>query len=276
MTDFLAEDDISDVVCRLNRAKTESRVTLANDHYTHAFIAAGTSLIRSELVDSAGPTDKRRLLSWLSQRAVIAEAQRLGADDANEAKLRDRWKSHGDYIGDLASYVLWSERLRLDLTQSSLAYDRLRNAKADDVVKHIHEVAYSDLTAMVGTAAYRFQLVSAATATSDPVLQAALRQMYDVIVQAWTATYEATISSLGLHLRPDVSMDDLANMLAAVAEGLGLRMLAGADATILDESARTSLLGKAALAIIVSCTATSPDADSLESSVSTLLESTTE
>ena len=57
----------------------------------------------------------------------------------------------------------------------------------------------------------------------------------------------------GLRLRPGITLDDCADLLAAVANGLALRALADPAAPVIDRAQRRCLLGTAALALIAGC-----------------------
>jgi hypothetical protein len=60
-----------------------------------------------------------------------------------------------------------------------------------------------------------------------------------------------------------VTLADLTDILTALAEGIGMRMLADPDAQLVDHERQQSLLGKAALAIAAACIDTG-DGKSLE------------
>jgi hypothetical protein len=54
-------------------------------------------------------------------------------------------------------------------------------------------------------------------------------------------------------VRPGISLDECADLLAAVADGVAVRALADPQARVVDDAQRRSLLGTAALALIAGC-----------------------
>jgi hypothetical protein len=69
----------------------------------------------------------------------------------------------------------------------------------------------------------------------------------------WKQFYDQFLRSHGLRLRPGGTLDDCADMLVAVADGLAMRALADPAARILDHARQRSLLGTAVLALIAGC-----------------------
>lgn len=57
----------------------------------------------------------------------------------------------------------------------------------------------------------------------------------------------------GLQLRPGITIDDLANLLMAVTDGLAMRAPSDPTARLIDHEQKQSLLGTAALAVIHGC-----------------------
>lgn len=89
-------------------------------------------------------------------------------------------------------------------------------------------------------------------AEREPEFREIIRELYGAVDVDWTALYTALFEERGWTLRPDVSFQDLNLMLSTAAEGMALRALI--DPTgIIDEKTRTSLLGKLALIIMLTC-----------------------
>lgn len=99
---------------------------------------------------------------------------------------------------------------------------------------------------------YGFRLLATVLAEREPEFREIIRELYGAVDVDWTALYTALFEERGWTLRPDVSFQDLNLMLSTAAEGMALRALI--DPTgIIDEKTRTSLLGKLALIIMLTC-----------------------
>jgi hypothetical protein len=79
-------------------------------------------------------------------------------------------------------------------------------------------------------------------------------------VKAWRASYEpwkqlygAVLSSRKLQFRAGITLDEFADMLNALAVGTRLHAVGEQNAQVIDHDSRRSLLGKAALALILGC-----------------------
>lgn len=56
-----------------------------------------------------------------------------------------------------------------------------------------------------------------------------------------------------MEIRPDISVQEVSDILQALVDGISVRMAADPNASLVDHERRRSLLGKAALAIIAAC-----------------------
>jgi hypothetical protein len=89
-----------------------------------------------------------------------------------------------------------------------------------------------------------------AMAPDEQLMQDALGRMYANIDRTWLETYRGILQHYSASLRPDVTDFDIAHILTATAEGLGLRRLVQFDdKSIFDATRQRSALGKAALAL---------------------------
>jgi len=80
----------------------------------------------------------------------------------------------------------------------------------------------------------------------------------------WLEVYNGLLDHFKVELRPGVTVDDIAHVLTASAEGLGLRRLVQFDHRgILDATRRRSLLGLNAFALFAACIATPDDSRTL-------------
>lgn len=254
--DVLEEEDISLVVKRLKDEEELPPGVGSNDPNTRALIAAGIRLIRREYtLDVSGRAEIRLgFLSWLSPQAVVEEARLLTRSEISSEDIRVRWDGYNNYLADLISYSLWSHRWHQDKERADKAVYRISQAvdSGSDIVKAVHETAYDDVMALVDTSSYRFQMMAAAAAEADPVIKSAIQDMYKNILENWARVYETVLTKLSLKLRPGLSVQHVADALAATAEGVAMRVLADPEASVIDRQNEVSVLGSVALGLMAS------------------------
>ncbi|MGW6924872.1 hypothetical protein ACWGA9_26965 [Streptomyces sp. NPDC054950] len=256
--------DLSAVLCRMNRRTPFSRQRLANDPVTAAYVLAGMQLIRRHLGPGAqrvlsDPDDDnslgRPLLSFLSQRAIAAEMAnnpvpfpRVGST----ATLRCSWRSHSDYIADLLNFGLWSLH-EPALYDSRIGPDTEQLLEGTEFVEAAHRLCFYDLTTIVDGPTFRLELVATAAAEGDEVIQEALAANHQGAMEPWKQVYQEMFLARGLRLRPGVSLDDFAGMLAALASGYALRRIGNPALVSIDTSRQRCIFGTAALALLLGC-----------------------
>lgn len=256
--------DLSGVLRRMNRRTPFSRKRLANDPVTAAYVLAGMQLIRRHLGPGAqrvlnDPEDDnslgRPLLSFLSQRAIVAELANNPAPFSrvgSTATLRCSWRSHSDYIADLLSFGLWSLH-EPALYDSRIGPDTERLLEGPEFVEAAHRLCYYDLTTVVDGPTFRLELVATAAAEGDEVIQEALAANHQGAMEPWKQVYQEMFLARGLRLRPDVTLDDFAGMLAALASGYALRQIGNPALVSIDTSKERCIFGTAALALLLGC-----------------------
>jgi hypothetical protein len=259
------DQDLSKVLRGLKRRNPITRRSKqANDPVTAAYLYAAVQLIRRHLGPGAirTPGDaedpdsvERPLLSFLSQRAVAAEVKhnpppfhRVGSDRT----LRDRWEPHSHFIADLLRFGLrpWHYPAA---HQGEVADAKDEMLRGPDPVRGLHRLCYWDLTRMLDTPMFRLELIAAAEAEGDPVIGEAIAGRYRENNPLWKQFYEEFLKARRLRLRPGITLDECADLLAAVADGLTLRALADPAAPVIDRTRRRCLLGTAALVFIAGC-----------------------
>jgi hypothetical protein len=251
------DEDLSPVLSGLMRAarrKTDAgRKVLANDELTREYLEAGRRLIDAQLgpAEGADPED-RPLFRWLSQRAVIDEVTRSGERlHGSEGTFRDRWPYQPDFIRDVLSYSLRGAHWQEIADRTAEARDRL--ADAEDVVRAVHDAAYQDLVVSQNSPAMRTWLIGAAMAARDEIARSTVQEMYRISTQAWQDSYEKAAAARGLKPRAGLTIEDLNFIMTAVTEGMQVRLMVEDDGRVFDHERRTSLLGTAALALLVAC-----------------------
>lgn len=277
--------DLSKVLRGLKRRDPiTGRSNQANDPVTASYLYAAVQLIRRHLGPGAARTPgaaedpdsvERPLLSFLSQRAVAAEVNNnpppfhsVGSDRT----LRDRWEPHCHFIADLLRFGSWPWHYPA-AHQDEVADAKDELLRGPDPVRGLHRLCYWDLTRMLDTPMFRLGLVAAAEADDDPVIGEAVAGRYRENNPLWKQFYAEFLQAHGLRLRPGITLDDCADLLAAVADGLTIRVLADPAAPVIDRTRRRCLLGTAALALIAGCVerADSDSSSSLEEMVRVLI-----
>lgn len=271
---FPYNKDLSSVLTHLNRRTAAGRSRLANDPVTAAYLSAAMRLIERHLGPGAertplDPDDEnsftRPLLAFLSQRAVAAEVSnnphpfpRIGS----ASTLRATWETTSDFVADLLSFGLLPEQYPVGFDQE-MAAGAEKLIEGPDLVKAVHDLAYLDTATVIRMPSFRLMLVAAAAAEDDEVIQEAMAENYQGSIEPWKQLYLLLLQTRGLQLRPGITIDDFANLLMAVTDGLALRTIGDSTAQVIDHEQRRSLLGTAALAVIHGCLERIEDADGM-------------
>jgi len=266
--------DLSKVLRGLKRNPITRRRRQANDPVTAAYLYAAIQLIRRHLGPGAirTPGDaeepdsvERPLLGFLSQRAVAAEVNHNPAPfhrAGSSSTLRKRWEPQSNFIADVLRFGLWPWHYpAAHLDEMADAKDEV--LRGPDPVRGLHRLCYWDLTRMLDTPMFRLGLIAAAEAEGDPVIGEAVSGRYRENTPLWKQFYREFLQARGLRLRPGITLDDCADLLGAVADGLTMRALADPAAHVVDRARQRCLLGTAALALIAGCLERSDRDDSL-------------
>jgi hypothetical protein len=257
--------DLSRVLRGLKRRNPITRRNKhANDPVTASYLYAAIQLIQRHLgpgairrPGAAGDPDtvERPLLGFLSQRAVAAEVKhnpppfhRVG----RVRTLRDRWEPHSRFIADLLRFGLWPWHYpAAHLHEAADAEDEMLHGP--DPVRGLHRLCFWALTRMLDTPIFRLGLIAAAEAEGDPVIGEVISGRYRRNSPFWKQFYLEFLHTRGLRLRPGITLDECADLLAAVADGVAIRALADPASPVIDRARRRCLLGTAALAVIAGC-----------------------
>ncbi|MUN39086.1 hypothetical protein [Actinomadura litoris] len=268
------DQDLSEVLRRLDRRTPASRARLANDPVTAAYLAAGVRLIENHLGPGAvrtlaDPEDdsslQRPLLAFLSQRTVAAEVARNPAPFprvGSVSTLRSTWASHSDFIADLLRFGLWAYHpTHCDAADAVDILDDLQDGA--HFVDAIHRLGYWNLLTLVDRPRFRMEIFATAAAENDPVIQKAMAENYREVLDPWKDICGDLLESRRLRLRRGVSIGDFVDLVTAVMEGVALRDLADPRAEVIDRKGERSLAGTALLALLRGCVERVDDADGL-------------
>jgi AcrR family transcriptional regulator len=244
------EEDLSLVLHRLmRRGPREARQPLANTVLTREYLEAGVRLgvaRRARHGEVESVVDERRPYSDLpSADEVCKETEQGGRQAGTEQEFRDRWPGRDDFILDLLSYGLWTRYWRPDSARRSA--ELISNAV--DPVRAAQEVSNQELASILENPAISLSLIATAMADQFPELKTTTGIAMKSIRRKWVPIYEEMLAVNDLKLRPDIKIDDLADILSIVIEGVAFRILSGPQ----DDGKRLrNLLQKAVLAVLVS------------------------
>jgi len=270
---FPYNKDLSGVLTHLDRRTPFHRDRLANDPVTAAYLAAAMRLAGRYLGPDpdrtpADPRDEnsleRPLLSFLSQRAVTAEVANNPDPfprQGSVATLRSRWKSQSDFIADLINFAMWPGNYPPGFyDEVASGADRL--LEGPDMVNAVHDLAYLNVRD-AAMPALRLGFAAMTMAEGDAVIGEAIAGSCTGFLEPWKEVYAALLSARGLQLRPEITLDDVANLLAAIVDGLALRSLGDPSGGLIDHERKRTLLGTAALAVIHSLLERTDQADGM-------------
>ncbi|MDQ7802684.1 hypothetical protein Q5425_03005 [Amycolatopsis sp. A133] len=270
--------DLSKIITRTNRRTPHGRAKTANDVVTKGYIAAGMRLIQQALGRGATAPPPRGqesdcpsrpvLLDWLSQRRVADEVANNPAPlprQGTHSALRKIWEPHSNFIADLLSFGLWS-------THYSRRYQDKIGELVEDLIttpnftSTAHQLCYWNLKTLSSMPRWRLQLVASVISEQDSVIAKALSDYYSDTVQEWQEVHQLALNVINRRLRPDITLDDISNLIGALAEGFALRLTGDPNAEVIDHSKQRSLYGTGCLAILYACTeqAEEPDPASFE------------
>jgi hypothetical protein len=254
----LDPDTIEDVVTHINRVRPNAQKRLAKDIVTIAYLDAGRRLVERSLLQPTMADGSYAFLDWLTRESVCAEVGR-GPNplprQASDGSFRDRWRSKGDYLADLVAYLNWNLHWE---PHKRLAYEVMSRLLDPDtpLATAVEEAAYEDLSLMTDSehrSARLTQLALQPLAVGNAKVRAAASSLYADVLQAWGQTYEHFLDGRSMRLRPGTSLNELAIILTAVADGLAMRALVEGTSNVMDAETRTSLLGTAAFALLLAC-----------------------
>jgi hypothetical protein len=260
---FPYNQDLSKVLTHLDRRNPFVRERLANDPVTAAYICAAVRLVGRHLgpnpdrdpVDPRDPNSlERKLFSFISQRAVAKEVANNPDPfprQGSESTMRSTWKSHSDFIADLISFATWPGNHPASF-YDEMATGAERLLEGPDAIDAMHELAYMNVADNMSSPPFRLTYVAMTAADGDKTLSEAIGQSYDGLLAPWKEVYAAFGEARGLKLRPGITVDDLANILAALVDGLELRTIGNPSAALVDHDRKRTVLGMAALGLVYS------------------------
>jgi hypothetical protein len=277
--DWLLEADLSVVLRHLMRRESSTRKTkearkrLANHPLTREYLDAGLRLLSEqfgampdepddELWHSASP-----FFSWLSEQKVIDEVSRIGRQKGSQGTFSDRWPYRDFYIEDLLHYSLWLAHWAENANMAREASRELSVQRS--LAGTIHEMAYRISCAKLVNKSARLLMITTAIADRYPELKHKIGEIYRIVDELWIPVYERLYEVNGLTLRPGITHQDVTDILSAVSGGLAIHAVCDSQQRFVDHDARRSLLGKAAIGLLMAFADTG-DGKTLDEAIDTV------
>jgi hypothetical protein len=235
---------------KIKRVSTKHR--LANDDTTDRFLEAGIRLLAQAM--GLGEESTEFFKKWISINEVVREANRDGPLPDGELPNKEahvwRWPVHDDYIRDLISHILTSDHWGwqtsiIDESTAELTYE-------GDLVKAIQIVCYSDLRTLIQDPMQRILPLVTILISKDAASRGRRSEHYRQVRDKWVELFEATFTLYNIRLRPGIDIQEAADILTALSDGLAMRATGDPDAKVINTRAYgDSLLGRAATMMLL-------------------------
>nr|WP_296073282.1 hypothetical protein [uncultured Actinoplanes sp.] len=250
--------DFSGIVTRVKGVRESTRAALVNSLKVASYLKAGENLVTRHLgapKSIAGGDGCKAYwsgLHFLSERALsreVAELEPPFLRQKGAGPYRSTWASHDDYLNDLLAFLFHAMNYDpqygagLETRGDWLATD-------ESFTDAVDRAAHHELLAIVRMPLFRLQLIVSATADRNDGIHEAIANNYAGALEPWKKVYEATIAARGFRLRKGVTIEQFANMLAAVLEGFAIRHLGDPRSGVIGDDPSGNLVGMAILGIM--------------------------
>jgi len=257
---FPYSQDFSGIVTRVKGIREKTRAALVNSPKVASYLKAGANLVEQnlgalDLTVSEGDGDRKPYwsgLRFLTERALSREMENLEPPFLRQkgtGPYRATWASHDDYINDLLTFLF-----------HAMNYDPQYGAELEtrgdwlttesSFLDAVDRATYHELLAICRMPLFRLQLIMVATADRNDGIHAAIANNYDGALEPWKKIYESIFAAWGFQLRKGITMDQFANILAAITEGFAVHHLGDPGAGIVGDNPANNLVGMAVLGIM--------------------------
>jgi len=253
--------DFSGIVTRVKGVRESTRTALVNSPKVASYLKAGANLVEKNLgaKDSAVPDGEGRKPYWsglrfLTERALSREMETLEPPflrQKGDGPYRATWASHDDYLNDLLTFLFhamnYDPQYGADLETRG---DWLISTEAS-FASALDRASFHELQAICRMPLFRLQLIMVATADRNDGIHDAIANNYAGALEPWKKIYEATIAARGYQLREGITIEQFANILAAITEGFAVHHLGDPHAGIIGhDPTDDNLAGMAVLAVM--------------------------
>ena len=252
--------DFSGIVTRVKGVRETTRAALVNSVKVASYLKAGANLVEQNLgaLDSKTSTgeDGRKPywsgLRFLTERALSREMEQLDPPFLRykgDGPYRATWGSHDDYLNDLLTFLFHAMNYdpqygaELETRGDWLTTDR-------SFVGAVDRATFHELQAICRMPLFRLQLIMVATADRNDGIHDAISNNYAGALEPWMKIYESTIAARGFRLRKGITIEQFANILAAITEGFAVHHLGDPGAGIVGDWPADNLVGMAVLGIM--------------------------
>jgi hypothetical protein len=257
---FPYSQDFSGIVTRVKGVRETTRAALVDSVKVASYLKAGANLVEQNLgaLDSKESTgeDGRKPywsgLRFLTERALSREMENLDPPFLRykgDGPYRATWASHDDYLNDLLMFLF-----------HAMSYDPQYGAELEtrgdwlitdrSFVGAVDRATFHELQAICRMPLFRLQLIMVATADRNDGIHDAISNSYAGALEPWMKIYESTFAARGFRLRKGITMEQFANILAAIIEGFAVHHLGDPGAGILGDFPADNLVGMAVLGIM--------------------------
>jgi hypothetical protein len=262
-------EDFSGIVTRVEGVRESTRAALVNSLKVASYLKAGANLVERHLgapLSAPGGDGRKEYwsgLHFLSERALsrqVAELETPFLRQRGTGPYRSTWASHDDYLNDLLAFLFNA----MNYDPQYAAEQETRGGwlvTEETFVNVVDRVTFHELLAITRMPLFRLQLVVVATADRNDGIHEAIANQYAGALDPWVKIYESTIASRGFRLRDGITIEQLANILAAITEGFAIRHLGDPGANVLGDEPADNLVGKAVLGILNSYLVPADDTD---------------
>jgi len=253
--------DFSGIVTRVKGIRQSTRTALVNSLKVASYLKAGANLVEQNLgaqdskVVAYGDGDRKPYwsgLRFLTERALSREMEQLDPPFLRQkgaGPYRATWASHDDYLNDLLTFLF-----------HAMNYDPQYGAELEtrgdwlttdsSFVSAVDRATYHELLAICRMPLFRLQLIMVATADRNDGIHDAIANNYAGALEPWKKIYESTIAERGFQLRKGITIEQFANILAAITEGFAVHHLGDPGAGIAGDDPTDNLVGMAVLGIM--------------------------
>jgi hypothetical protein len=250
--------DFSGIVTRVKGVRESTRAALVNSLKVASYLKAGANLVERNLgaPESAPRGDGCKAywsgLHFLSERAVsreVAELEPPFLRQKGAGPYRSTWASHDDYLNDLLAFLF-----------HAMNYDPQYGAELEtrgdwlatesSIVDAVDRAIFHELMAICRMPLFRLQLIVVATADRNDGIHEAIANNYAGALGPWAKAYEAALAARGLQLRKGITMEQFANILAAITEGFAIRHLGDPGAGVVGAGPGDNLAAMAVLGVM--------------------------
>lgn len=253
--------DFSGIVTRVKGVRESTRAALVNSPKVASYLKAGANLVAKNLgvkdaveEGAGGRKPYWSGLRFLTERALSREMESLEPPflrQKGDGPYRATWASHDDYLNDLLTFLFhamnYDPQYGADLETRG---DWLISTEAS-FANALDRASFHEVLAICRMPLFRLQLIMVATADRNDGIHDAIANNYAGALEPWKKIYEATIAARGYQLRKGITIEQFANILAAITEGFAVHHLGDPNAGILGHDHTVdNLAGMAVLAIM--------------------------